>query len=89
MNFVIGDATKVVTVENTADGAKVFENFHGENWVCHTNHHLDIDVSTLPEGAVSKSVPRYQFLEAISSKVNPKTVDAARSQRDIPHQARS
>ncbi len=77
MNFVIGDATKVVTVENTADGAKVFENFHGENWVAHTNHHLDIDVSTLPEGAVSKTVPRYQFLEQ-ALKGKSETVDAAR-----------
>jgi hypothetical protein len=77
MNFVIGDATKVVTVENTADGAKVFENFHGESWVAHTNHHLDIDVSTLPEGAVSKSVPRYQFLEK-SLKGQSKGVDATR-----------
>ncbi len=77
MNFIIGDATKVVTVENTAAGAKVFENFHGESWVCHTNHHLDIDVSTLPEGAVSKSVPRYQFLEQ-SLKGKSEIVDAAR-----------
>ncbi len=80
MNFVIGDATKVVTVENTADGAKVFENFHGESWVCHTNHHLDIDVATLPEGAVSKSVPRYQFLEQ-ELKGKSKTVDAARAKQ--------
>lgn len=77
MNFIIGDATKVVTVENTADGAKVFENFHGENWVAHTNHHLDIDVATLPEGAVSKSVPRYQFLEQ-ELKGKSRSVDAAR-----------
>jgi len=77
MNFVIGDATKVVTVENTAEGAKVFENFHGENWVCHTNHHLDVDVTTLSEGAVSKSVPRYQFLEQ-ELKGKSKSIDAAR-----------
>ncbi len=77
MNFIIGDATKVVTVENTAAGAKLFENFHGENWVAHTNHHLDIDVSTLPEGAVSKSVPRFQLLEQ-ELKGKSKSVDAER-----------
>jgi len=77
MNFIVGDATKVVTVENTADGAKVFGNFHGENWVAHTNHHLDIDVSTLPSGAVSKSVPRFQFLvQELQGK--SESVDAAR-----------
>jgi len=58
MNFIIGDAAKVVTVENTADGTKVFEHFHGERWVAHTNHHLDMDVSTLRAGAVSKTVER-------------------------------
>ena len=63
MNFIIGDATKVVTVENTADGAKVLEDFHGEQWVAHTNHHLDLDVSTLEAGAVSKTVERMVALE--------------------------
>ena len=63
MNFIIGDAAKVVTVENTADGAKVFEDFHGEQWVAHTNHHLDLDVSTLEAGAVSKTVERMVALE--------------------------
>ena len=58
MNFIIGDASKVVTVENTADGTKIFERFHGEQWVAHTNHHLDMDVSTLKAGAVSKTVER-------------------------------
>ena len=44
--------------------------------MAHTNHHLDIDISTLPEGAVSKSVPRYQFLEQ-ELKGKSKTIDAA------------
>jgi hypothetical protein len=77
MNFIIGDAEKVVTVENTADGAKVFEDFKGENWVAHTNHHLDVDTSTLPPKAVSKSVPRFEFLtEALTGKSDG--VDVAR-----------
>jgi hypothetical protein len=63
MNFIIGDGVKVVTVENTADGAKVFEDFAGERWVAHTNHQLDIDVSTLDKGAVSKTVERLAALE--------------------------
>jgi hypothetical protein len=63
MNFIIGDAEKVVTVENTADGAKVFEDFHGEDWVAHTNHHLDMDTSTLEDGAVSKTVKRMAKLK--------------------------
>jgi isopenicillin-N N-acyltransferase-like protein len=63
MNFIIGDGVKVVTVENTADGAKVFEDFAGERWVAHTNHQLDIDVSMLDKGAVSKTVERLAALE--------------------------
>lgn len=63
MNFVVGDLGKVVTVENTADGAKVFQDFHGESWVAHTNHNLDMDVSTLKPGAVSKTVERLDALE--------------------------
>jgi len=63
MNFIIGDGTKVVTVENTADGAKVFQDFHGEKWVAHTNHHLDLDVSTLKPKAVAKTVERLAALE--------------------------
>lgn len=63
MNFIIGDATKVVTVENTADGAKVFQDFHAEHWVAHTNHHLDLDTSTLAPGAVSKTAERMVALE--------------------------
>ncbi len=80
MNFIIGDATKVVAVENSADGVKVFENLRGENWVAHTNHHLNIDVSTLPEGAVSKSVPRLQLLEK-ELKGKSKSVDALRAKQ--------
>jgi len=63
MNYIIGDAAKVVTVENTADGAKVFQDFHDEQWVAHTNHHLDLDVSTLKPKAVSKTVERLVALE--------------------------
>jgi isopenicillin-N N-acyltransferase-like protein len=63
MNFIIGDGTKVVTVENTADGANVFQDFHGEKWVAHTNHHLDLDVSTLKPKAVAKTVERLAALE--------------------------
>lgn len=63
MNFIIGDAEKVVTVENTADGARVFEDFQDEQWVAHTNHHLDMDVSTLKAGAVSKTVERLEAME--------------------------
>ena len=63
MNFVIGDLEKVITVENTADGAKVFQGLHGDNWVAHTNHNLDMDVSTLKPGAVSKTVERLNALE--------------------------
>ena len=71
MNFVIGDLEKVITVENTADGAKVFQGFHGENWVAHTNHSLDMDVSTLKPGAVSKTVERLNALEeALKGKSN-------------------
>jgi hypothetical protein len=78
MNFIIGDAEKVVTVENTADGAKVFEDFHGEKWVAHTNHHLDLDVSTLKAGAVSKTVER---LKALDEMLNGRSgeIDAERA----------
>jgi hypothetical protein len=69
MNFVIGDLEKVITVENTSDGAKVFQDFSGEKWVAHTNHNLDMDVSTLKPGAVSKTVERLNALEeALSGK---------------------
>jgi hypothetical protein len=63
MNFIIGDAAKVVTVENTANGAEVFQDFHDEQWVAHTNHQLGLDVSTLKAGAVSKTVDRLVALE--------------------------
>jgi hypothetical protein len=63
MNFIIGDYKKVVTVENTADGAKLFQDFHGENWVVHANHHLDLDVSKLKPGAVAKTVERQETAE--------------------------
>jgi len=76
MNFIIGDADKVVTVENSAEGARVIESLHGENWVAHTNHNLDIDVSTLKPGAVSKTVARQEALEEMlqgkSDKVDVK-----------------
>jgi len=78
MNFIIGDADKVVTVENTADGAKVFEDFHGEDWVAHTNHHLDMDTSTLAEGAVSKTVERLAKLEEML-KGKTSEIDATRA----------
>ena len=78
MNYIIGDAAKVVTVENTADGAKVFEDFAGEDWVAHTNHHLDIDVSSLKPGAVSKTVERLNALEKML-KGNSDKVDAERA----------
>jgi hypothetical protein len=78
MNFIIGDAEKVVTVENTADGAKVFEDFHGEKWVAHTNHHLDLDVSTLKAGAVSKTVERLNALDEMLSGKSGE-VDAERA----------
>lgn len=80
MNFIIGDALKVVTAENTADGTKVFEDFHGENWVAHTNHHLDLDVSTLAAGAVSKTVERLVALEDML-KGKAGEVDAERAKR--------
>ena len=80
MNFIIGDGSRVVTVENTADAAKVFENFHGENWVAHTNHHLDIDLSTLDDTAVSKTVPRYRALEEML-KGKSAAVDAERAKQ--------
>ena len=77
MNFIIGDAGKVVTVENTSEGAKVFQAFKGENWVAHTNHHLDLDTSTLAPKAVSKTVKRYEFLiKALEGKSD--TVDLKR-----------
>jgi hypothetical protein len=78
MNFIIGDAGKVVTVENTADGAKVFEDFHGEDWVAHTNHHLDLNTSTLAEGAVSKTVERLTKLEELL-KGESAEIDAERA----------
>jgi isopenicillin-N N-acyltransferase-like protein len=78
MNFIIGDATKVVTVENTADGAKLIEDFHGESWVAHTNHHLDLDTSTLEPKAVSKTVERLVKLDELL-KGRSAGVDAARA----------
>ncbi len=63
MNYIIGDTTKVVTAENTAGGLKIYKNTHGEKWVAHTNHHLDIDVTTLKPGAVSKTVERLAQLK--------------------------
>ncbi len=78
MNFIIGDAVKVVTVENTAEGAKVFEDFAGERWVAHTNHHLDLDVSTLKAKAVSKTVERLVALEEML-KGKAGEVDAGRA----------
>ena len=78
MNFIIGDAVKVVTVENTAEGAKVFEDFAGERWVAHTNHHLDLDVSTLKAKAVSKTVERLVALEEML-KGKAGKVDAERA----------
>jgi hypothetical protein len=78
MNFIIGDAAKVVTVENTADGAKLFEDFHGEGWVAHTNHHLGLDTSTLEPKAVSKTVERLAKLDELL-KGKSAGVDAARA----------
>ena len=76
MNFIIGDYKKVVTVENTADGAKVFEDFHGEKWVAHANHHLNIDLSTLKPGAVVKTVERQKTAErALKGKSDGISVD--------------
>ncbi|MBW2270905.1 MAG: hypothetical protein JRH16_20295 [Deltaproteobacteria bacterium] len=78
MNFIIGDAAKVVTVENTADGAKLFEDFHGEGWVAHTNHHLGLDTSTLEPKAVSKTVERLAKLDELL-KGKSAGVDVARA----------
>jgi hypothetical protein len=80
MNFIIGDAKQVVTVENTADGAKLIERFHGEEWVAHTNHHLDLDTSTLEPKAVSKTVERMAKLEELL-KGKSAEVDAARAKK--------
>jgi len=81
MNFIIGDTEKVVTVENTADGAKVFQDFEGENWVAHTNHHLDLENSKLAPKAVSKTVERLEFLTE-TLEGNSGSVDLKRA-RDI------
>jgi len=71
MNFIIGDPEQVVTVENTATGAKVFKDFHGEKWVAHANHQLDMDVTQLKPGAVSKTVERQKTTEtALKGKVH-------------------
>jgi hypothetical protein len=63
MNYIIGDATKVVTAENSSNGTKIYQKTNGENWVAHTNHHLTLDITTLKPGAVSKTVERLTQLK--------------------------
>lgn len=79
MNYIIGDAGKVVTAENTAAGLKVYENNQGEKWVAHTNHHLALDVTTLKPGAVSKTVERLaQLKKMLSGQSDKIDVDEAK-----------
>jgi isopenicillin-N N-acyltransferase-like protein len=78
MNFIIGDGSMVVTIENTAAGAEVFEGFHGEDWVAHTNHELKMDVSQLEPGAIAKTVERLAALEGML-KGQADQVDVARA----------